>query len=265
MYDYGWRNYAPDIGRWITPDPLLQDLDFTFNPDDADEDDDDEMDEATTRTLGVGGGIFNPNNLNPYVYGYNDPVRFNDPDGKCPICILVLLAVTISEPFKNGTGNQQSDRQAFKQAESYRNNQIANVVTGGGGGSKTGASVIVNVAKKEVQKQVQKEVQKTFQTYTKTNPKNGEVYSGKTSGTKTPQKNVETRDGSHHMNKKGFGPAKLDKSSKNSDAIRGREQQLIKKNGGAKSQGGTSGNQRNSVSPNNPNAKKYEDAAKKLK
>ena len=64
------------------------------------------------------------------------------------------------------------------------------------------------------------------------------------------------------MNDKGYGPAKLDKSSTNKDAIRGREQQLIDKNGGAKSQGGKSGNAINSVSPNNKNASKYKEAAK---
>ncbi|MBN2423416.1 MAG: hypothetical protein JXR46_01440 [Calditrichaceae bacterium] len=55
----------------------------------------------------------------------------------------------------------------------------------------------------------------------------------------------------------GYGPAKLDKSSSNPDAIRGREQQLIESNGGAKSQNGTSGNKINGVSPNNPNNQKY--------
>ena len=63
------------------------------------------------------------------------------------------------------------------------------------------------------------------------------------------------------MNKKGFGPAVLDKSSTNSDAIRGREQQLINRNGGAKSKGGTSGNKINGISNNNPNQKKYMNAA----
>jgi hypothetical protein len=62
---------------------------------------------------------------------------------------------------------------------------------------------------------------------------------------------------------KTHGPAKLDKSSSNPDAIRGREQQNIKNNGGAKSQGGTSGNAINGVSPKNKNAQKYEQAAKK--
>ena len=102
---------------------------------------------------------------------------------------------------------------------------------------------------------------KTHQTYTKTNPETGEVYSGRTSGTGTPAENMRGRDRNHHMNDKGFGPAQLDKSSTNADAIRGREQQLIDANGGAKSQGGTSGNSINGVSPTNPNRQKYEDAA----
>jgi hypothetical protein len=55
----------------------------------------------------------------------------------------------------------------------------------------------------------------------------------------------------------------VDKSSSNADAIRGREQQLIEQNGGAQSQGGTSGNKINGVSPNNPNAESYRAACKK--
>ncbi|WP_294425637.1 hypothetical protein, partial [uncultured Treponema sp.] len=41
-------------------------------------------------------------------------------------------------------------------------------------------------------------------------------------------------------------------TSSNYQAIRGREQQLIDMNGGAKSMGGTSGNSINGISPNNP-------------
>ena len=62
------------------------------------------------------------------------------------------------------------------------------------------------------------------------------------------------------MNKEGFGPATLDKSSANPDAIRGQEQHMIEKHGGAKSQGGTSGNTINGVSDKNPQKKQYEEA-----
>ncbi len=65
---------------------------------------------------------------------------------------------------------------------------------------------------------------KTYQTYTKYNPTTGEIYSGRTSGTGTAFENVRKRDINHHMNGQGFGPATLDKSSSNYNAIRGREQ-----------------------------------------
>ena len=63
-------------------------------------------------------------------------------------------------------------------------------------------------------------------------------------------------------NADGFGPAEMVNSSTSKDAIRGQEQRLIDQYGGAKSSGGTSGNAINGVSPNNPNAEKYINAAK---
>jgi RHS repeat-associated protein len=102
---------------------------------------------------------------------------------------------------------------------------------------------------------------KTYQTYTKTNPETGEVYTGRTSGTGTPEQNVARRDANHHMSEDGFGPAVLDQSSASKDAIRGREQQLIDANGGAQSNGGTSGNAINGISPKNKNRQRYLDAA----
>jgi hypothetical protein len=103
--------------------------------------------------------------------------------------------------------------------------------------------------------------ERTYQTYTKTNPDNGKVYSGRTSGFGTPDENVAARDRNHHMNEQGYGPAELDLSSLNNLAIRGREQQLIDANGGACSTGGTSGNAINGVSPSNPRGQDYADAA----
>lgn len=76
-------------------------------------------------------------------------------------------------------------------------------------------------------------------------------------------KDEQKRDRNHHKNEEGFGPAKLDQTSSNPDAIRGREQQMIEKNGGAKSQGGTSGNTINGVSPTNPQRDQYLEEAKK--
>lgn len=102
---------------------------------------------------------------------------------------------------------------------------------------------------------------KTYQTYTKTNPQTGEVYSGRTSGYGTPAENIQKRDANHHMNGKGFGTAVLDKSSSNYNAIRGREQMLITKHGGAKKTGETSGNAINGIGKNNKKKSIYINSA----
>lgn len=59
------------------------------------------------------------------------------------------------------------------------------------------------------------------------------------------------------MNGKGFGPAVLDKSSTNYNSIRGREQMLIEKNCGAKSNGGMSGNAINEIGKYNKRKSRY--------
>ena len=55
--DYGWRNYSPDIARWVTVDPLLNDLEFTFDESKVDEDDEDEVYEALITKLETGDGV----------------------------------------------------------------------------------------------------------------------------------------------------------------------------------------------------------------
>jgi RHS repeat-associated protein len=89
MYDYGWRNYMPDIGRWTQIDPLFNDLKFANdNSQVDDEDDQNEVYMSIINDFELGGGIYNTDNLNPYGYGYNNPVSFDDPDGRCPSCII---------------------------------------------------------------------------------------------------------------------------------------------------------------------------------
>ncbi|MGF6767616.1 RHS repeat-associated protein [Paraburkholderia sp. GAS199] len=101
---------------------------------------------------------------------------------------------------------------------------------------------------------------KTYQTYTKVNLETGVIYSGRTSGYGTPEQNVARRDLGHHLDE-CWGPAQLDRSSNNSDAIRGREQQNIDEFGGARSMGGRSGNAINGISPTNPKMGQYMGAA----
>jgi RHS repeat-associated protein len=103
VYDYGWRNYMPDIGRWMQTDPLLNDLNFAFDDSQVDEDDDEEVLEAILTKAEVGDGIFNTNNLNPYTYGYNSPVVYDDPDGKCPTCITALIGAAVGGGIELGS------------------------------------------------------------------------------------------------------------------------------------------------------------------
>ena len=77
----------PDIGRWTQIDPLFNDLKFAHDNLDVDPDDDEEVYMAIINDLEIGGGIYNTDNLNPYGYGYNNPVSFDDPDGRCPSCV----------------------------------------------------------------------------------------------------------------------------------------------------------------------------------
>ncbi|WP_203909341.1 RHS repeat-associated core domain-containing protein [Rhizocola hellebori] len=103
-----------------------------------------------------------------------------------------------------------------------------------------------------------------YVTYTKTHPETGQVYTGRSYGTGTPEQIVAARDAGHHMNDKGFGPAVLDQfqdatlphASRHSDpayqAIRGREQGLIDFFGGSQSDGGTSGNAIRGIAADNP-------------
>jgi RHS repeat-associated protein len=178
-----------------------------------------------------------PQSLNLYSYVRNNPSTYVDADGHCWPQWLCNLGQRVNNTF-HGEGfhtNQQVDQ--FHRAKSYLQEHNVNV-------KGLGFAAVV----------------KTYQTYTKANSQ-GTVYSGRTGGLGTPEQNIQLRDRTHHMNEQGYGPAELDKSSTNPDAIRGREQQLIKLNGGAQSEGGTSGNAINGVSPNNPKAGQYAGAA----
>jgi hypothetical protein len=56
QYDYGARFYDPMIVRWTSVDPSAEEGD--------------------------------QESLTPYKNGLNNPVRYDDPNGRCPSCII---------------------------------------------------------------------------------------------------------------------------------------------------------------------------------
>ena len=159
-HDYGWRNYDATIARWVNVDPLLNDLKFAFDDSKVDEDDDDEVFEALITKLETGDGIFNTDNLNPYGYGYNNPVSFDDPDGRCPPCLAVWAAVEVGlaiyDAYDTGSTLLDTNATTGQKVASAGGFVLGAVLPGGGYGA--GAKKAVKVAEKvnDVKKGAQK-------------------------------------------------------------------------------------------------------------
>jgi hypothetical protein len=112
-----------------------------------------------------------------------------------------------------------------------------------------------------------------YVTYIKKNRRTGRVYVGRSFGTGDPRSIVANRDRNHHMTAQGYGPAVLDQSATATlprtarwldpayQAIRGREQQLIDRHGGARSDhrpGSRSGNAIRGVAKDNRLGRVYD-------
>lgn len=70
LYDFNARTYDHQLGRFIQIDPLSEEAD--------------------------------QESWSPYHYTYDNPVRYSDPDGKCP-CLLVPIIQAVTAAFAAGT------------------------------------------------------------------------------------------------------------------------------------------------------------------
>lgn len=68
FYYFGARYMMPEVGRFISPDPVGA------------------VDPWTSKTNYE--MLTNPQRLNPYVYGLNNPYRYIDPDGEAAVDII---------------------------------------------------------------------------------------------------------------------------------------------------------------------------------
>ena len=195
-----------------------------------------------------------------YTYVGNDPLDRVDPSGRDWTDFVPPPLVVIGEAFGGDVAYAVG---------AFTGNEYLKDAAATGLSENRGAFIEAGVALVTIGKEGESgagALGRTHTTYTRTQESTGTVYSGRTSGTRTPGQQVSARTSKpDHQAKtdQGYGPAKVDKNSSNSDAIRGREQQLINNAGGAQSQGGTSGNKINGVSDTNASAGQYKAACNK--
>ncbi|WP_421806108.1 DUF6443 domain-containing protein [Flagellimonas sp.] len=110
-YDFGARNYDPALGRWMNIDALAED----------------------------------PNQIDksPYAYAWNNPVYYTDPDGNCPICVVVVFLLA-AEVANAPTGNP-SDGKAIEYAKNLQANTL--MIGAGGAGTNGVRGFVQEVAK----------------------------------------------------------------------------------------------------------------------
>ena len=104
LYYYGARYLDPKYSRWLSGDPALNDY-IPKAPID------DDAKKHNENFPGMG-GVFNTVNLHVYHYAGNNPVKYNDPDGRdmeeFPIIsgsLAILLAVRGSIGFAKDSNN----------------------------------------------------------------------------------------------------------------------------------------------------------------
>ena len=100
-----FRAYDPQIGRWWQIDPL-----------------------ATQEHLP---------SWTPYNYSYNNPIRYNDPNGDCPNCLTGMAIGILTEVTAQVGASMLLDGKSFQEA--FKSINVTDVLVAGGTGFISGA------------------------------------------------------------------------------------------------------------------------------
>ena len=107
LYYYGARYLDPKYSRWLSGDPALSDY-IPKAPID------DESKKHNENLPGMG-GVFNVVNLHLYHYAGNNPIKYEDPDGRC-INFVIGPAVGFFTSVASEVGLRMASGQSFGDA-----------------------------------------------------------------------------------------------------------------------------------------------------
>ena len=116
MYYYGARYYDPRISVWHGVDPLAEE------PEQVDK--------------------------SPYAAFWNNPIKYNDPDGRCPNCITGLIGAGIGALIGGGVeiASQLYNNGSVNNWSAVGGSALQGEITGGAAGFTGGASLLTTAA-----------------------------------------------------------------------------------------------------------------------
>ena len=114
VYDFNARTYDPVTGRFLQVDPNVEDGE--------------------------------QQGFNPYHFSFDNPIRYNDPDGRCPTCIVGGIIGAVVEYASQVTANLIEGKTL---SESFTNIDIGDVgISAIEGAITSGGSIVKNIGTK---------------------------------------------------------------------------------------------------------------------